>query len=187
MKTIILDPGHGMSNRRRGQFDPGAVAENVREADIAMNWANVLMETLKARNYAVVRTRVNNQDPAPVSRRDDIAMAYNGDIMISLHCNAASSVSVSGVEVFYRGADDAAMASRLSASISKSLGIRNRGGKKESQSQHNALAVLDFNKCWLIEIGFITANIDRERMMDAGLRLKACAAIADEIDAYFVQ
>ena len=55
--TIILDPGHGMSNKRSGQFDPGAVSNGVREADIAMDWCNELRGILMEQGHKVIRTR----------------------------------------------------------------------------------------------------------------------------------
>ena len=182
-KTTIADPGHGMSNRRRGVYDPGAVAGGVTEAGIVMDWANELRGILRARKHRVIRTRVDAKDPAPVSRRDDIAVAYGGDIMISLHCNSSTG-KANGTEVFYRGSDDKAMAVKLSAAVSTALGTKNRGAKTEAQSQHSALAVLEFDKCWLIELGFIDHPGDRAKLLDPALRRRACEAIADVIDQH---
>lgn len=178
--TIILDPGHGMSNRRRGQYDPGACAAGATEAAIAMEWANELRAILITRGQRVIRTRVDENDPAPVWRRDDIAVSYKGDIMISLHCNCASGTA-SGTEVFYRGSDDRAMAERLSTAVSAALGIKNRGAKTESESRHSSLAVMEFDKCWLIELGFIDNAGDRNKLLDTLTRHNACMAIADVI------
>jgi N-acetylmuramoyl-L-alanine amidase len=141
-----------------------------------MDWANELRSIILARKHKVVRTRINSKDPAPVSRRDDIAVSYGGDRMISLHCNAGGGT---GTEVFYRGADDRALAARLSAAVSSVLGIKDRGAKTESQSQHASLAVLEFDKCWLLEIGFIDHAGDRAKMLDPAIRKEACMAISD--------
>ena len=178
MSVIIIDPGHGMSNRSSGSYDPGACSGNYTEAQIVMDWANVLREVLKERGVTVVRTRVDSKDPCPVSRRDDIARAYHGDKMVSLHCNAANG-KASGVETFYRGTDDKATAKRLTDSLCAVLGLPNRGPKTEHESQHRSLAVMEFDKCWLIEIGFIDNPIDRNKLLDPILRKKACEAIAD--------
>lgn len=175
--TIILDPGHGMGNRTRGKYDPGATSGGVQEASIVMSWANCLRKHLMALGHKVVRTRVNATDPCPVSRRDDIAVAYGGKLMLSFHCNAATGLAT-GTEVFYRGADDKAFAEKLAAMVSANLGIRNRGAKTEASSQHSSLAVLDFDKCWLIELGFIDNPSDRNKMLDPALMEKTCAALA---------
>jgi N-acetylmuramoyl-L-alanine amidase len=178
--TVILDPGHGMSNRKRGVYDPGACSGGAEEASIAMDWANELRAILRSEGHRVIRTRVDRFDPAPVSRRDDIAHAYKGDIMISLHCNAGGG-KASGTEVFYRGSDDKAMATKLSAAVARVLGIPDRGPKLEKDSQHKSLAVLEFDKCWLLEIGFIDHAGDRAKMLDPTLRKRACEAIASAI------
>jgi N-acetylmuramoyl-L-alanine amidase len=180
MKTVIVDPGHGMDNRKRGVYDPGVCAAHHSEAVIAMDWANELRGILKARGCKVVRTRVGDKDPAPVSRRDDIARAYGGDIMISLHCNAANG-RASGTETFYRGADDYAMAKRLTDALCAVMATPNRGPKTEHESQHASLAVMEFDKCFLIEIGFIDNPSDRAKMLDPGMRRNACEAIASVI------
>jgi N-acetylmuramoyl-L-alanine amidase len=178
MKTIIIDPGHGMSNRKRGVYDPGAVSGHHSEAAIVMDWANELRQIIRADGHKVIRTRVDAKDPCPVSRRDDIARAYGGDIMISLHCNSSGTGKASGVETFYRGADDREMAVKLTNAVYKALNLPNRGPKTERQSQHSSLAVLDFDKCWLIELGFIDHHQDRLKLLDPALRRKACEAIA---------
>lgn len=182
MKTFILDPGHGMSNRKRGVYDPGACAGSATEAAIAMDWANELRAILTARGHRVVRTRMDDKDPAPVSRRDDIAVSYGGDIMLSIHCNSGGG-KASGTEVFYRGADDRPMAEKLSATVAGVLNTKNRGAKTEKDSQHTSLAVMEFDKCWLLEIGFIDHVEDRAKMLDPKIRNLACKAIADVLCA----
>jgi N-acetylmuramoyl-L-alanine amidase len=180
IETVIVDPGHGMGNRERGVYDPGACSGGAEEASIAMDWGNELRSQLMAKGFKVIRTRRDAKDPAPVSRRDDIAVSYGGDIMISLHCNSGGG-KASGAEVFYRGADDKTMAAKLSAAVAEVLGIRDRGAKTEKECQHKSLAVLEFDKCWLIEIGFIDHAGDRAKMLDPTIRKAGCAAIVDVI------
>ena len=128
------------------------------------------------RGNKVVRTRVDNADPAPVSARAGIARQYGGTIMLSLHCNAANG-QANGTETFYRGAANKAMAERITAAVCQVLGTRNRGAKTESDSQHARLAVMDFHPCFLLEIGFVDHIGDRAKMIDSGMRKRACEAI----------
>nr|WP_226894908.1 N-acetylmuramoyl-L-alanine amidase [Luteolibacter marinus] len=178
--TFILDPGHGMSNRRRGVFDPGAVAAGVREADIAMEWTNELRSILRAAGHRVVRTRIDHHDPAPVGKRAGIARQYRGDVMVSFHCNAADG-RANGTETFYRGAENRAMASALNEAVVEALGTRSRGARTERESQHARLAIMAFQPCFLIELGFIDHDGDRAKLLDADLRRRACEAIAREL------
>lgn len=177
-KTFIIDPGHGMSNRKPGVYDPGACSGIYSEASIVMDWANELRSVLRGKGHKVVRTRVDEKDPCPVGRRDDIARSYGGYRMISLHCNAYNGTA-QGTETFFRGEDDRAIAQKLTEAACKALGTVNRGPKTEGKSQHSSLAVLDFDKCWLVEIGFIDNANDRAKMLDPIKRRAACEAIAE--------
>lgn len=174
---ICLDPGHGQDNLQRGKYDSGATVGTIQEAAIAMSWVNMLREALRDLGHTVIRTRVDARDPAPVSRRDDIARAYDCQRMVSLHCNFANG-KASGTEVFYRGADDKPMAQALSRAVSRALGLKDRGAKTERESQHSSLAVMEFQKCWLIELGFLDHPTDRARLLDPARMRQACAEIA---------
>lgn len=182
--TIILDPGHGMSNKRRGVFDPGFVSAGVREADVVMEWANELRGILRSfpHGHKVVRTRIDHSDPAPVGRRAAIARQFGGEIMISLHCNSGGG-KPNGTETFYRGGENRAMASALNEAVVEALGTRSRGPKTEKDSQHATLAVMSFQPCFLIELGFLDHAGDRAKMLDAGLRRAACEALAKVMTA----
>ena len=178
--SIILDAGHGMGNRKPGVFDPGAVSAGIREADIALAWCNEIRGQLMKRGNKVVRTRVDNDDPAPIGQRAGIARQYGGTIMLSLHCNAATG-SANGTETFYRGETNKAMAERINAAVVSALGTRNRGVKTESASQNARLAVMAFQPCFLLEIGFIDNAGDRAKMLDPELRRKACQGIVSAL------
>jgi N-acetylmuramoyl-L-alanine amidase len=180
--TVIIDPGHGMSNRRKGRYDPGAVAGGAEEASIAMDWSNTLRTHLMALGCKVVRTRVNATDPAPVGDRAAIARHYKGAIMVSIHCNAANGAA-SGTETFYRGESNKALATRLNAAVCAAIGTRNRGAKTEAASQHARLAIMSFQPTFLVELGFIDHAGDRAKMLDSGIRHAACLEMAKIIAA----
>lgn len=175
---IILDPGHGMSNRKPGIYDPGACASGLEEATIAMDWANELRAILIAGGHSVTRTRASRLDPAPVGQRALIAVRYGGEIMLSIHCNAADGTA-NGTETFHRGNPE--LARSVNESVVNALGTRDRGIKTESSSQHSRLAVMAFQPCVLLEIGFIDHAGDREKMTDPAKRKAACEAIAAAI------
>lgn len=185
---ICIDPGHGMSNRKRGIYDPGAEVRvsNVRsvppvtEAAIVMDWANELRALLRAMGHTVIRTRKDHLDPAPLNERVETAKDYNCEILISLHCNAADK-KANGTETFYRGAHNKGLATACNAAVVASLGTRNRGIKLESESQHKTLAVLNFPRAVLIELAFIDHAEDRAKLLDESLMLLACQALADAI------
>jgi N-acetylmuramoyl-L-alanine amidase len=173
-----------MSNRKALVYDSGAESDGYTEADIVMEFANVLRLELVYRCFKVVRTRVDGKDPCPVSRRDDIARAYGAVCMISLHCNAADG-NARGTETFFRGEDDRAFAKVLNTAIVKAMGTKDRGVKTEKDSQHTSLAVMEFDKCWLVELGFIDNKEDRALMLSTTTRRAVCEALAEAIATKF--
>ena len=175
--TIILDPGHGMSNRKPGGYDPGACNGKHEEASIALDWANGLREILQKAGHKVIRTRVSSTDPAPVGERAKVAKEYKGEIMLSIHCNAANG-KASGAECIYRGPLNKGKSATLSKACADALGIKDRGPKVEADSQHGRLAVMAFQPCFLLEIGFIDNAKDLAAMIDPVKRKVACEAIA---------
>lgn len=185
MKPVIcLDPGHGMSNRKAGVYDPGATvrvgSKEITEAGIVMDWANELKIQLEMLGARVIRTRINASDVAPVSERAAIAHEYGCAALISLHCNAANG-KASGTETFYRGTANAALATACNDAVRLALGTKDRGIKTETASQHSRLAVLNFPTACLIELGFIDHEGDRARMMDQQFMLLACQRLAETI------
>lgn len=175
--TIILDPGHGMSNRKSGVYDPGACSGKDEEASIALVWVNELRSILQKLGHKVVRTRADAKDPAPVSQRAAIAKEYKGEVMLSIHCNAANG-KAGGSECIYRGDKSKTKAASLSKACATALGIKDRGPKVEADSQHGRLAVMAFQPCYLLELGFIDNAGDRAAMLDSDKRLAACTEIA---------
>jgi len=97
--------------------------------------------------------------------------------MLSLHCNAFNTLA-SGTEMFYRGAENKDKARKINDAVSAVLGSQNRGVKLEGESQHSKLAVMAFQPCFLLEIGFIDHFRDRSKMLDATLRKQACEKLA---------
>jgi N-acetylmuramoyl-L-alanine amidase len=66
---ICIDPGHGMSNRTRGTYDPGATHKEAgveyQEATIALRYALTLKDELRARRIEVFMTRDDADDHTP--------------------------------------------------------------------------------------------------------------------------
>ena len=183
-RTIFIDPGHGMSSRRPGVPDPGAVAKvngkDITEAEIVMDWANELKTQLEVLGAKVIRSRINASDAAPLGNRVETAHKFGCDTYISLHCNAATGTA-HGTETFYRNPKSLALAKACNAAIVDALGTKDRGVKTEQQSARGRLAVLNFPHACLIELGFIDHAQDRLKLTDEKLRLLACQGLADAI------
>ncbi len=181
MIKLALDAGHGMGSRNPGKFDPGAVAAGFNESDIALQWAISGEFLLEPNGIDVFLTRENNDVTVPVGQRDNLAEKAGCNRFISIHCNAANGTA-SGVEVFYRDAEDKAFAAVVLQCLVEATGLKNRGLKSESESQHNRLAVLEFRPpACLIEIGFIDNPKDRQIITSRSTRVKFFELLAQRI------
>lgn len=167
---LCIDPGHGNGNRSLGKYDPGAVAAGLTEADIVLQWALTGKWMCQQAGIDVFLTRDDDKDLTPVGVRDDKAEIVGCTHFLSLHCNAGGGT---GVETFYRDQADRAWAEKVQSCILQASGGKNRGIKHESQTQHNRLAVMDFDgPCALVELGFIDSANDRKWLTDRESRIK---------------
>ena len=97
--------------------------------------------------------------------------------MLSIHVN--STPGAFGTETFYRGTGNRAKATTINQTVCGLMKTRNRGAKTERQSQHSSLAVMAFQPCFLLELGFIENDSDRAKMLNPELRLQVCQALAE--------
>jgi len=177
--NVCIDPGHGMSNRSTGIFDPGAVhieaGVRFEESTIALKYGLTLKDEFRAKGIHVFMTRDDADDHAPVGQRAANAKNADCDLFISLHLNDFDDDSANGFEVLFHGNEDKPLAQRLQKAIVAVTKLRDRGVK-----QRNDLAVLKFDgKAVLIELGFIANDKDRETLLNPQIRSAVCKAIAD--------
>lgn len=174
---VCIDPGHGMANKRPGVFDGGCERGNLKEADIALDWANAVADELKALGVDVFFTRRDNQRPTPVGSRAGLAEDAGCDLLVSIHVNDADGAPT-GTETLYSGTDDIPLAKACQTAMLTGLGLRDRGIK-----QRTDLAVLKFRgRAVLLELGFIgmdAATITDKSKIAATAKLLA-AAIAQQ-------
>ena len=178
---IAIDPGHGMSNRQPGLYDPGATHVEAgfrfEEAEIALRYALALREALRARGRAVFLTREDAGDHAPVAERVANARLAGARALVSLHLNTVEDERANGVEVLYRGAASRPLAQALQAAVAAASKLRDRGIK-----QRDDLAVLRFpGPAALVELGFLGNDADRAVLTNPARRHAICEAIAESL------
>lgn len=182
---ICVDAGHGMSNKKFGVFDSGAVhTENgfiFREADIALRYALSLRSAFNDEAISVFMTRDDNEDHAPVGKRASNAKAANCDVFISFHLNDFDSDTANGVETLFNDEADKTYAREIQQSLLNTLQLSDRKIK-----QRKDLAVLKFSgTAILIELGFIANDKDRQSILDPLKRSQTCAAIVAVTKTHF--
>ena len=182
---VCIDPGHGMSNRQGGIFDPGAThVENGfkhEEAAIALNYGLTLKDIFRAQKVDVFMTRDDPQDHAPVRSRAKNAKNAGCGVFVSLHLNDFDDDKANGLEVLFRDAEDKALAQKMQDALIKVTKLSDRKIK-----QRTDLAVLKFQgTAILIELGFIANDKDREALLNPQVREQVCTTIADVIQTHF--
>jgi len=176
-KIIVLDAGHGMSNRTDKVYDPGAVSGDYKEAEIVLSQAEKVKELLEAKGYTVFLTRTDAQTSTPLGNRTKVASDKNADILVSLHYNASDSADANGTEVLYNGEQGKALAQYIHDAVVKALGTKDRG-------------IVERTDLRVLKAGIPSALVETAFISNSGDRQKASGyadeqAIADGIDAYF--
>jgi N-acetylmuramoyl-L-alanine amidase len=173
-KVICLDAGHG------GE-DPGASGNGIIEKDFALDMVSRIGHHLRARGLETVLTRDDDTFVA-INRRAFIARKADSVLFLSIHCNASTSKSAQGVEVFVSANDKRGSSKIANVLIRKISNLTPRGVKPDNQSQHTSLGVLrgTCSRMWslLLELGFCTNPHDAGLMNDNKQREAWALAIA---------
>lgn len=145
---IFLSAGHS-------QTDPGVVANGHREADVVVDFRNLVAYYLdkEGAEYLMDGTASQNW---PL--RDAIKAAKPCFPAVEFHCNSGPGTAA-GVEVL-SSKENSALAGRLAAGIAGVLGIRNRGAKPESSGQHHRLGFISDGGGLIVELFFLTNKAD---------------------------
>ena len=80
VRTIVIDPGHGGK-------DTGAQGKNSNEKDIVLSIGKLLKKELEKEGFNVKMTR-DKDVFIELGQRANLANQWDGDLFISLHCNA---------------------------------------------------------------------------------------------------
>lgn len=196
---IVLDPGHGGS-------DPGAIGfGGIYEKNINLDVTLKVKEKLIALGYNknnVDFTRIIDKSVS-LEERCVQSAAFQADVFVSVHCNAAQDTSAKGIETIYRANNLRIASENLADSMHpkvissaeeylKSLSVvqnsvSDRGVKSDKDINKDPLAVLNCKSPYassLIEIGFITNEAEGTRLSTIGYQEAIAEGIARGIDEY---
>ena len=175
VKVITIDPGHGGS-------DPGAVYEDIREKNIALDVSKKLRNMLE-KDYIVTMTRNHDWKPS-FSKRTDNANILLADIFVSIHCNSFSDSQANGIETLHspKSENGIKLADNIQSKLVDNLGMTDRGIKPRDN-----LFVLKYTKmpAVLCELGFISNQSDREKLLSEKYQNRMAESIAKGIKNYF--
>jgi N-acetylmuramoyl-L-alanine amidase len=193
--VIALCPGHG------GR-DPGAVNGLVTEAQITYQWTLDLQRILsigfmlESHNLFVwdeSEAMKENDAKFMLSERIGRTKDVKANILLSVHVNSFSNPKAHGSEVWIHAADeknDLDLATKLATALSD-RDMSNRGVKytgNEDDGEHGLYVLrktLDIPSV-LLELGFLSNNVDRSYLILPGTRNAQMARVATAL-AYWVQ
>lgn len=181
-KVIAVDPGHGGSN-------PGAVANETREADNNLAVALKLRDKLSQAGAKVVLTRDSDRTVATegsslgqeLQARLDIAKANYADVFVSIHSNSNPDASIAGTMTFYPNGKSNALAQEVQSAIINQTSAVDKG---TSPATFYVLRNATMPSI-LIEMGFVTNLEEANRLQQDFYRNKIAQGTFDGIVRYF--
>lgn len=174
---IVIDPGHS------GPVEPGACAGGVRECDVVLAIAKLLVEQLYDAGHDVLLTRTGDIATDDLAIRSELANANAADVFISIHANSVANPAAHGTEVYhYPGSERGKrLAAYLQARLVAELNTADRGVKEAN------FQVLRETDCpaVLVEVAFISNKADRLLLTGYAGQLAAALALTSGLADYF--
>ncbi len=166
IKRIILDPGHG-------GVDPGALGSKNHEKDIVLCIAGKLKKRLEYElGIEVLMTR-DTDEFISLRNRSRFANESQGDLFISLHCNASENRKSTGVEVYFLSpakTNDARAVEALENSV-----VQKYEGGEEAVKRYDDLSFIlmdmaqteqlqeSSDLAWKLQANLVSASGSRDR------------------------
>jgi N-acetylmuramoyl-L-alanine amidase len=147
--TIVIDPGHG-------GLDEGVVGRSgLREKDVALEIAQALRSRLEERMSArVILTREDDESVRP-ERRTTIANTSDGDLMVSLHCNAASDLEAGGFEAYIYRSEEKPPPRRPVAPVAQESFERDEAAEPDAGGSPTRDAELQLEQWGFVQVPYI--------------------------------
>lgn len=143
--TIAIAAGH--SNK-----DPGSTGNGLIEAQVVTEFRNLVANFVKA---AGIEVRLDGEDQVNQDLNTSAKIAATAKIAVEFHTNAFSSPTATGVETLSYP-KDYPLCRELCATISKVLGIANRGAKPHDSGQHKRPLYIVGGQGIICELFFIS-------------------------------
>ncbi|WP_440115524.1 N-acetylmuramoyl-L-alanine amidase [Paenibacillus sp. QZ-Y1] len=175
-KIVVIDPGHGGS-------DPGTISFTQKhEKHFALALGLKVQALLQQESdIEVIMTRETDIYPTR-PERVKLANDLKADVFVSIHGNSVTSApQVSGTETYYyQRASSKELADIIHKNLIKAMGFKDRGSKNGNYQVIRETTM----PAVLLEIGFLSNQIEEEAMMLESTQNKAAQAIVDGIKEY---
>lgn len=181
--TIVLDPGHGGTDRGARTKTPFC-----EEKRVCLQTTRLVKKYLDQLGYHVVMTR-NTDAFVSLSRRVEIASQAGSAIFVSIHYNASRNPTAQGIEIFFFDSKEhrsrAVSSKKLADAILPRL-VRRTQSPSRGVKKGNFYVIRETPMpAILIEGGFISNPRERGLLKTRDYQEKIARGIADGIDQYF--
>lgn len=185
--TIVIDPGHGVSEY--GYDDPGAIG-HIEEAGANLAVAKLVEAKLKELGVNVVRLNTESEF-YDTMRRPYYARDYGCDLYIAIHSNKAGSEDARGTECYYYTSYSQPLAESLTRHVSSyfSNSVYSDGADCNRGAQYSYMWTTkqqDFPSV-LIEMGFVSNYEDAMALANSTDQDGIAQAIVDGIQEYITR
>jgi N-acetylmuramoyl-L-alanine amidase len=170
---IMIDPGHGGDQA-------GVQVQQLVEKDLVLRASFALGEELVARGFDVRLTRSGDQTIANADRRT-AAETAGAALMISLHFNQNADSTRQGIEI-YGNLEDARV-TRFANQLAGEL--RRLETPVLVATRSNAFLTSPTVPTVMIEAGFLTHPMERQRILTSEYHHQLAMAIVAGVNAYF--
>jgi len=176
---IFISAGH---NPKGSKPDPGAVANGFHEADLAVEFRNLLVAILRLKKLEVI----TDKDDERLGTYLDRIKTGSGSVVLEFHFDAAASSTATGTTVLI-GNDsdrlDKSFAKELVECCANTLSIKNRGVKTEAESHRGSLGLMrEQGTVALLELCFISNPNDLHQYQKNKITL--ASKIAEIVERY---
>ncbi|MGN0867252.1 MAG: N-acetylmuramoyl-L-alanine amidase [Oligosphaeraceae bacterium] len=193
IQHIVVDAGHGGK-------DQGAASGKVLEKNLNLAMARKVAAILRKRGYTVSMTRTEDET-LTLDARCAFAREKKADLFLSIHCNALEDKAINGIEVYVAnppgvpsvgtktlGKEGAATpfqrTSALWAYFTQRALLKASGGAKDRGVRRKQFKVIIDSPApaMLVELGFLTNDEERARLLKPDYQDKLAVALCDAID-----
>lgn len=159
---IYVTAGH-TQNPKSPNFDPGAVSKFGKEADLTVDFRNLLVFELQKRN-AIVWIDDDSDSLSQVLKKMN---TDEHSVCLDIHFDSSSNENASGCSVYIPDRhtnDEQYYGMMIAESVSSALGIMNRGVFPESKTHVGRLGVMrEEGINMLVELGYVSNKFDIEQ------------------------
>lgn len=179
-KLVVIDAGHG-------GYDLGAKMSSCDEKSLALSTALLTKKHLLELGYRVILTRSRDVFLS-LERRAEIANQTKSKIFVSIHYNAARSLTAKGIEIYFCQSQDkhrSSASKNLASKVLKKM-IDHTSTENRGVKEGNFFVIRETKMpAILVEAGFMTHPEELHLIKDIIYRDKIARGISEGIDAYF--